>query len=73
MAQRYRTNCRAELPEDAPFCTKCGRPAPETASVSIRGACIPILPPSRLRKDLVSRLLLILMLTVGLVLTACWC
>ena len=31
MAQRYCTNCGAELREDASFCGKCGRPVHETA------------------------------------------
>lgn len=45
MADRYCTNCGAELPEDARFCATCGRPAHETAAVSTPEADVPVPPP----------------------------
>jgi hypothetical protein len=45
MAQRYCTNCGAELREDASFCGKCGRPVHETARVSTPEADVPVPPP----------------------------
>ena len=47
MAQRYCTNCGAELREDASFCGKCGRPVHETARVSTLEADVPVPPPPR--------------------------
>ena len=45
MAQRYCTNCGAELREDASFCGKCGRPVHQTARLSIPEADVPVSPP----------------------------
>jgi zinc-ribbon domain len=45
MAQRYCTNCGAELSEDDSFCGKCGRPVHETAKVSTPEADVPVPPP----------------------------
>jgi hypothetical protein len=45
MAQRYCTNCGAELGEDDRFCPNCGRPVHETAAVSIPEADVPVPPP----------------------------
>jgi hypothetical protein len=45
VAQRYCTNCGAELREDASLCGKCGRPVHETARVSIPEADVPVPPP----------------------------
>jgi len=45
MAQRYRTNCGAELREEDRFCRNCGRPVHETARVSTPEADVPVPPP----------------------------
>jgi hypothetical protein len=45
MAQRYCTNCGAELREDDRFCPNCGRPVHETAAVSTPEADVPVPPP----------------------------
>ena len=45
MAQRYCTNCGAELGEDDRFCPNCGRPVHETAAVSTPEADVPVPPP----------------------------
>ncbi len=45
MAQRYCTNCGAELPEDARFCASCGRPAHEVAAVATPDADVVVPPP----------------------------
>src|SRR5215213_7535412 len=45
MAQRYCTNCGAELREDNRFCPNCGRPVHETAAVSTPEADVPVPPP----------------------------
>jgi uncharacterized Zn finger protein (UPF0148 family) len=42
MAQRYCTNCGAELREDDRFCPNCGRPVHETAAVSTPEADVPV-------------------------------
>ena len=42
MAQRYCTNCSAELPEDARFCGGCGRPAHQIAAVPTPEADVPV-------------------------------
>jgi hypothetical protein len=44
MAQRYCTNCGAELREDDSFCSKCGRPVHETAAVSTPEADVSVPP-----------------------------
>jgi hypothetical protein len=45
VAQRYCTNCDAELREDDRFCPNCGRPVHETAAVSTPEADVPVPPP----------------------------
>src|SRR5215207_9438429 len=45
MAQRYCTNCGAELREDDRFCPNCGRPVHETAAVSTPEADVPVRQP----------------------------
>ncbi len=45
MAQRYCTNCGAELREEDQFCPSCGRPVHETAAVSTPEADVPVPPP----------------------------
>lgn len=45
MAQRYCTNCGAELPEGARFCGSCGKPAHETAAVATPEADVDVTPP----------------------------
>jgi hypothetical protein len=45
VAQRYCTNCGAELREDDRFCPNCGRPVHETAVVSTPEADVPVPPP----------------------------
>ncbi len=45
MAQRYCTNCGAQLREDDRFCPSCGRPAYETAAVSTPEADVRVPPP----------------------------
>jgi predicted amidophosphoribosyltransferase len=45
MAQRYCTNCGAELREDDRYCPNCGRPVHETAAVSTPEADVPVPPP----------------------------
>jgi ribosomal protein L40E len=45
LAQRYCTNCGAELREDASFCGKCGSPTYKTARVSTPEADVPVSPP----------------------------
>ena len=45
MAQRYCTNCGAELTEDARFCPSCGRPVHETAAVATPEADVSVPPP----------------------------
>jgi hypothetical protein len=45
MAQRYCTNCGAELREDDRFCPNCGKPVHETAAVSTPEADVPVPPP----------------------------
>jgi hypothetical protein len=48
MAQRYCTNCGAELREDDRFCPNCGSPVHETAAVSTPEADVPVpLPPQQ--------------------------
>ena len=47
MAQRYCTNCGAELREEDRFCGDCGRPVHETARVSTPEADVPVPPPPR--------------------------
>jgi hypothetical protein len=45
MAQRYCTNCGADLREDDRFCPNCGRPVHETAAVCTPEADVPVPPP----------------------------
>src|SRR5918994_824894 len=45
MAQRYCTNCGAELREVDRFCPNCGSPVHETAAVSTPEADVPVPPP----------------------------
>jgi hypothetical protein len=45
LAQRYCTNCGAELSEDDRFCPNCGRPVHETAAVSTPEADVSVPPP----------------------------
>ncbi len=45
MAQRYCTNCGAELGDEARFCPSCGRPVLETAAVSTPEADVQVPPP----------------------------
>jgi len=45
VAQRYCTNCGAELPEGARFCGGCGRPVHQTAAVSTEEARVDVPPP----------------------------
>src|SRR5215207_2007934 len=51
MAQRYCTNCGAELREDDRFCPNCGRPVHETAAVSTPEADVPVPPPPSHRAE----------------------
>jgi uncharacterized membrane protein YvbJ len=45
MAQRYCTNCGAELREVDRYCPNCGRPVHETAAVSTPEADVTVPPP----------------------------
>jgi hypothetical protein len=45
MAQRYCTNCGAQLGEEDRFCAKCGRPTHETAKVVTPEADVQVPPP----------------------------
>jgi hypothetical protein len=47
MAQRYCTNCGAELGEDDSFCGKCGSPTYQTAAVATQEADVPVPALSR--------------------------
>jgi hypothetical protein len=51
MAQRYCTNCGAELREEDRFCPSCGRPVHETAAVSTPEADVPVPPPPSQRTE----------------------
>src|SRR5215210_7387269 len=51
MAQRYCTNCGAELREDDSFCGKCGRPLHEVATVSTPEADVLDPPPPQQAED----------------------
>jgi hypothetical protein len=46
VAQRYCTNCGAELGEEFRFCHNCGRPVHETAAVSTPEADVSVPPPT---------------------------
>ena len=45
MADRYCTNCGAQLGDEARFCPSCGRPVHETAAVPTPEADVPVPPP----------------------------
>ena len=51
MAQRYCTNCGAELREDDSFCGKCGRPLHEVVTVSTPEADVLVSPPPQQAED----------------------
>ena len=51
MAQRYCTNCGAELREEDRFCPSCGRPVHETAALSTPEADVPVPPPPSQRTE----------------------
>jgi hypothetical protein len=52
VAQRYCTNCGAELREDDSFCGRCGSPVHETATVATPESDVPVPPPRSKRKIL---------------------
>ena len=51
MAQRYCTNCGAELREDDSFCGNCGRPLHEVATISTPEADVLVPPPPQQAED----------------------
>ena len=51
MAQRYCTNCGAELREEDRFCPSCGRPVHETAAVSTPEAEVSVPPAPQAGED----------------------
>ena len=51
MAQRYCTNCGAELRDEDRFCPSCGRPVHETAAISTPETDVPVPPPPSQRTE----------------------
>jgi hypothetical protein len=51
MAQRYCTNCGAELREDDSYCSKCGGPLHKVATVSTPEADVLVPPPPQQAED----------------------